>query len=115
MKIDQPTPALPVRDVRAAQEYYRDRLGFEIGWHHEEGRIGAVSHGRCAIFLRESDDETQPAIFWVFTEDVDDAHEELGRLGADIIEPVEDKPWGLRQFSVRDLSGNVFHFHHDLG
>ncbi|WP_299410837.1 hypothetical protein [uncultured Roseobacter sp.] len=51
MKIDQPTPELPVINVREAQEYYRDKLGFEIAWFNEEGRIGAVSHGKCAIFF----------------------------------------------------------------
>lgn len=114
MKISQPVPALPVRDVRAAQEYYRDRFGFRIEWHHEEGRIGGVSHGDCAIFFRETDEAIVPAIFWVFVEDVDAAHAELAGLGAEIVEPLEDKPWGLRQFSVQDLHGNRFHFHHDI-
>jgi hypothetical protein len=27
-----PTPELPVGDVERAQQYYRDALGFEIGW-----------------------------------------------------------------------------------
>jgi len=49
MKISQPTPELPVPDVRVAQEYYRDVLGFEIAWHNEDGKIGAVAYGDCAI------------------------------------------------------------------
>lgn len=113
MRISQPTPALPVRDVRVAQEYYRDKLGFEIKWHHQEGRIGGVSHGDCAIFFRESDEPLHPAIFWVFVEDVDGAHAELKALGANVVEPLEDKPWGLRQFTIHDLHDNRFHFFHD--
>jgi catechol 2,3-dioxygenase-like lactoylglutathione lyase family enzyme len=30
--IGQPVPELPVADVEKAQHYYRDVLGFEIGW-----------------------------------------------------------------------------------
>ena len=30
--INQPVPELPVADVERAQQYYRDTLGFEIGW-----------------------------------------------------------------------------------
>jgi catechol 2,3-dioxygenase-like lactoylglutathione lyase family enzyme len=30
--IDHPVPELPVADVERAQQYYRDTLGFEIGW-----------------------------------------------------------------------------------
>ena len=114
MKLSQPTPELPVPDVREAQEYYRDRLGFEIAWHNEEGRLGAVAHGECAIFFRECAGESQPSVFWVFSEDVDDAYSELSRLGADIIELPSDKPWGLRQFTVRDAYGNLFYFFHDI-
>ena len=42
MKMSQPTPELPVPNVREAQEYYRDKLGFEIAWYNEEGSIGAA-------------------------------------------------------------------------
>lgn len=114
MKMSQPAPELPVPNVREAQEYYRDRLGFEIAWHNEEGRIGAVAHGDCAIFFRESSDDIRPSVFWVFNEDVDQAHAELLGLGADVLGPPVDKPWGLRQFTVRDAFGNLFHFFHDI-
>lgn len=114
MDLDQPTPALPVRDVAVAQAYYRDHLGFEIGWHHAEGRIGAVSHRRCAIFLQETEGPIQPVTLWIFAADVVAAHRELTALGADIITPIDDTPWGLRQFTIRDLNGHILHFHHDL-
>ena len=115
MRLSQPTPELPVRDVRSAQEYFRDRLGFEIAWHHEAGRIGAVALGECAIFFRETDGDIHPATFWIFTEEVDSAFEDLSARGAEIVDPVEDKPWGMRQFTIRDLNGNLFHFHRNLG
>lgn len=112
MKISQPTPELPVPDVRAAQRYYRDRLGFDIAWYHEEGRIGAVSHGECAIFFREREVRTA-SVFWVFCDDVAATHADLARRGADILGPPETKPLGLRQFTVQDPYGNRFHFFHD--
>lgn len=115
MKIAPPTPELPVPDVKAAQNYYRDYFGFEINWFHEDGRIGAVSHGPCALFFRESKNDLHPATFWIFAEDVDAAYAELQKRGADIIQPIANMPWGLRQFSVRDLNGYIFHFHHDIG
>ncbi len=114
MKIAQPTPELPVRDVEEAQRYYRDRFGFEIAWHNREGRLGAVCHGDCAVFLRETDGAIHPATFWIFTEDVDAAYAEVSKRDADIVDPINNKPWGLRQFSVKDLNGNLFHFHCDL-
>ncbi len=114
MKIDQPTTELAVTDVVESQHYFRDRLGFQVEWHNEAGRLGAVSHGKCALFFRQTDGEIHPSVHWIFTLDIDAAYNELVERGADIVDPVEDKPWGLRQFTVRDLNGHIYHFHHDL-
>ncbi len=114
MRISAPAPELPVPDVQAAQAWYRDRLGFEIAWFNADGRIGAVSHGDCAIFFRETPDHLTPAVFWIFVDDVDAAYAELAARNAPIEAPPEDMPWGLRQFTLVDLHGNRFYLHHDL-
>lgn len=114
MKIAQPTPELPVPDVKAAQAYYRDRMGFEIAWYNEPGGIGAVSHGDCALFFRKTDGPIQSGTFWVFTEDIDEAYASLKQLGANMTEPIKNTAWGMRQFTVEDIYGNTFYFHHDL-
>ncbi len=114
VKIDQPTPELPVPDVEAAQAYYRDRLGFNVAWYNEDGQIGAVSHGDCALFFRKTDGPIAAGTFWVFCADVDAAHDELRERGAPITDPISDKPWGMRQFTVEDPNGHRFYFFHDL-
>jgi uncharacterized glyoxalase superfamily protein PhnB len=50
-------------------------------------------------------------VHWVYCTDVDQTCEELKTRFARIVDDIEDKPWGLRQFSVEDLDGNIFHFH----
>ena len=114
MNFGQPAPELPVVNVRAAQEYYRDHFGFEVAWHNVEGRIGAVSRNETVIFFRETEGEIQAQTFWVFAEDVDETYASLVNQGARIVDPITNKPWGLRQFTVADLYGHRFHFHHDL-
>ena len=111
--ICQPVPELPVADVECAQQHYRDALGFEIGWLSPDKGIGAVSRGKVAIFFRRSEPPFESAIHWVFAEDIDATYRELQSLGANVVEPLEKKPWGLRQFTVKDLDGNLFYFHHD--
>ncbi len=106
-----PVPELPVQDVVRAQEYYRDALGFEISWLHDD--IGAVSRDQVAIFFRKRERSFEPAVHWVFAPDIDAAYDELRARGARIVEPLETKPWGLRQFTVDDIDGNRFYFHHD--
>jgi predicted enzyme related to lactoylglutathione lyase len=111
--IGQPVPELPVSDVERAQRHYRDALGFEIGWLHEGGEIGAVSRGKVAIFFRRRTAPFEAGVHWVFADDIDATYDELQSSGAKIVEPLETKPWGLRQFTVEDLDGNRFYFHQD--
>ena len=111
--IAQPVPELPVADVELAQRYYRDVLGFEIGWLDPSREIGSVSRGNVAIFFRRRQDSFEPAIHWVFAADIDATYEELRSSGSRIVEPLEKKPWGLRQFTLDDLDGNRFYFHCD--
>ena len=113
MVLSPAVPELPVPDVAAAQAWYAERLGFEIGWHDEAGGIGAVSHGDCALFLRRSDAPARPATFWIFADDVAAAHRDMTARGADVLGPPERTPWGLVQFTVRDAWGNLFHVFHD--
>jgi uncharacterized glyoxalase superfamily protein PhnB len=138
-----PTPELPVEDVERAQQHYRDALGFEIGWLYRESEIppqqsntgiagdpgippqqsntgiaggaemGAVSRENVAIFFRRRSRPFEPAVHWIFAADIDATYEELRSRGARIVEPLEKKPWGLRQFTVEDIDGNRFYFHCD--
>lgn len=114
MELSPPVPELPVRDVAKAQAYYRDRLGFEVAWHNEEAGLGAVSLGPCAVFFRQHAGAIHPVTLWIFAPDVDGAYDALTARGAAIIDPIANKPWGLRQFSLRDLDGHIVHIHHDL-
>ena len=111
--IGQLVPELPVVDVERAQQYDRDTLGFEIAWLYEDKEIGAANRGNVAIFFRQRKPPFEPAIHWVFAEDIDATYQELKSSNANIVDPLELKPWGLRQFTVQDLDGNIFYFHHD--
>jgi uncharacterized glyoxalase superfamily protein PhnB len=112
-KLARPTPELPVEDVERAQQYYRDALGFEIGWLIEGGEMGAVSRDNMAIFFRKRQRPFEPAVHWIFAAEIDAAYAEMRERAARITEPLEKKPWGLRQFTVEDLDGNRFYFHCD--
>ena len=111
--IGKPVPELPVADVERAQLHYRDVLGFEIGWLYPGKEIGSVSRSDIGpIFFRKRNSPFEPAVHWIFAEDIDAAYQELKAFGANIAEPLEKKPWGLRQFTVKDLDGNLFYIHH---
>jgi uncharacterized glyoxalase superfamily protein PhnB len=108
-----PVPELPVADVERAQAHYRDIFGFQIAWLYPGKEIGAVHRDNTAIFFRKRVAPFEPAVLWVHTPEIDSAYEEMKACGANIVEPLETKPWGLRQFTVEDLDRNRFYFHCD--
>ncbi len=112
MKFNQLVPELPVSDVEKAQEYYRDHLGCSIEWLYPSKEIGAVSQGDTPIFFRKRLPPFEPVVHWIYCDDLDETYAEIKKFGANIVEDIEDKEWGLRQFSVHDLDGNIFYFHH---
>jgi catechol 2,3-dioxygenase-like lactoylglutathione lyase family enzyme len=112
-KLAQPVPQLPVADVEKAQAYYRDVLGFEVGWIDADKSIGAVVRDDIAIFLAKQD-QLSPNTHWIFAIDINASYQEMKLRKANITEDIEDKPWRMRQFTVADADGNRFIFHHDL-
>ena len=83
-QIGHPVAELPVVDVERAQRYYRDTLGFEIGWLYPDKSIGAVIRDQATIFFRRRELPFHPAIHWVFAPDIDATYAELKSLGANI-------------------------------
>ena len=98
-------PNLPVRDVRASQEWYRDVLGLGVNWIWEDS-FGSVGRDHVELFLYESDDP-RPMISSVFVDDVENVLDHARSRGADIASELELKPWGVREFSVRDPDGHL--------
>lgn len=104
-------PELPVADVERAQRHYRDAMSFDIQWLDPTKEIGAVSRDNLAVFFRKTARPFQHAVNWVHTEDLDASYAELKSSGAIVLGAPKIEPWGLRQFAVQDLDGNLFYFH----
>jgi catechol 2,3-dioxygenase-like lactoylglutathione lyase family enzyme len=104
------TPQLPVRDVAASQAWYRDVLGLEVGF--ARGDFGSVHDGVLELYLARSSGPAQPAWICVRVEDADGLAAIYRERGAAIVEPVATKPWGVREFTLRDPDGHHFRIGH---
>lgn len=104
-------PELPVPNLRESLEYYQQKLGFEVATVMPDGSYAIVERDEVAIHLFEDAAHTHsPAGLHIFTDRLDDLHDELVDRGARISQPITRRPWGNRDFRVGDQSGNEIKF-----
>lgn len=115
-KLTRIAPELPVSNLREAVEYYERQLGFQIAMEMPGGDYAIVERDGIAIHLFEDDAGSHsPGGVHIFTADLDELHAELLQRGARMSQGIERKPWGNRDFRVKDTSGNEIKFTEPLG
>jgi catechol 2,3-dioxygenase-like lactoylglutathione lyase family enzyme len=110
------TPTLPVADMDEAVAFYR-AAGFEVGA-YEGGGFAFVTHDDESVFdldlIDDLDCSTNPAGCYLIAADLHTWHTRLTDLGATVT-AVEDMPWGMREFTLTDPSGNHLRFGTSIG
>lgn len=124
-QIEQTAACLLVRDVRAAAQYYADKLGFVAPqlWGEDEVTFAIPQRDHQAIMLARANADAPlhanstdfgmfSAYFWV--KDVDELYEEFAANGAEVTEKPTDRAYGIREIYVRDLDGHLICFGSDI-
>jgi catechol 2,3-dioxygenase-like lactoylglutathione lyase family enzyme len=118
--LDAARPVLFVRNVRAAAEFYRDRLGFRVDFLH--GRppfYGSVSRDDATLHLRfvhepvlAADTAREEGLIMAFIEarNVKELYAEYLASGVELAQKLTKQAWGGTDFIVRDLDGNTVAF-----
>jgi uncharacterized glyoxalase superfamily protein PhnB len=118
-------PALRYKDANAAVDWLQRAFGFEEKEvyrgddgivHHAELRLGTG----LVMFGQHKDDgwlggkapdalaSTQS--IYVVVADPDAHHDNAKAAGAEIVRPLTDEDYGSREYSARDLEGNLWSF-----
>ncbi|EEP74676.1 MerR family transcriptional regulator [Micromonospora sp. ATCC 39149] len=120
MTVDAPTdlttwlhlmPKLPVTDMDRSVAYYQEALGLHLAWRTADGNLAALASGEIEMLLLAawaSDSPPPPQSAYVYVEDPDALCAEYQQAGADIADPVASRPYGMRDFVVRDPDGHRF-------
>ena len=110
-KLTRIAPELPSTNLDAAIDYYEQKLGFDLAARFPGNEYAIVERDGVAIHLFNGG-ATKPSTVGVhiFTPDLDQLFAEFQTAGAIITQPVERKPWGNRDFRVRDEFGNELKF-----
>jgi uncharacterized glyoxalase superfamily protein PhnB len=98
---------LHVKDMPAALAYYRDKLGFTVTFTWEEPpRYVCLHLGDAAIHLNSYTPPAAPSHVSIFCKGVDALYAQLVARGTKITEPIQDEPYGMRDFVVTDPDGH---------
>lgn len=102
------TPILPVLDMPTSVEFY-EKAGFEVR-RYEGGDYAFVTYDDESVFDLDVaepalDTGTNKAGCYLITGEADQWRQRLARLGVPVT-TLEDKPWGMREFTLTDPSGN---------
>ena len=111
-------PQLLVDDLDRAIAYYLDRLGFSLDFKYDSFYAGVRRDG-FAIHLKEAAKLAADRAHRKQNEHLDafidvlgigDLFDELQKRGADVIRPLEERPWACRDFYVADPDGYILCF-----
>lgn len=106
---------LSVSDVTAAVEYYTTKLGFRLAFTDgEPPTFAGVNLGDVQIFLQHGVPSPEGCTVYFVVGDADELYEFHRAGGVTIAEPPDDRPYGLRDYAVRDLYGYHLVFGHHL-
>jgi len=103
---------LAVRDLEISTRYYIDVLGFRKdpidaeGWSFLTRDAFHVVLGECANERPASELGDHSYFVYWNVEGVDDLYQELATKGALVSSPPTNKPWGLREFTLRTPDGH---------
>ena len=108
------TTVFTVRDIPASLAYYRDKLGFDVAFEYGTPTFYAgVCSGRVTLHLiSASRTPRQPGhgAVAIDVDDVDALHADLVKRGAKVLKAPANYDYGLRDFDVADLDGNMLFF-----
>ena len=110
-KIIHTRHVLAVKDLAIETDYYLNKLGFERdftapGWEFLSFGDFKVMLGECPDEMTAEETGNHSWYVHALVENVDEIYEEFIERGAQILSKMENKPWGIREFSVLTPDGH---------
>jgi uncharacterized glyoxalase superfamily protein PhnB len=106
-----------VNDVDISIEYYVNVLGFKLEFRYRD--LAGIEHGPVTIYLsgpkQDQKKKTGEGSIYIFCDEVDEYYKDILRKGAVLDVPIEDRPYNMRDFAIKDLDGNAITFGKSVG
>lgn len=110
---------LAVQNLATSVDYYTGVLGMVIdftapGWAFLSRRSFRLMLGECTDAMPAHETGDHSYFVYVTVEGIDEFYGELVGNDATLIQPLADKPWGMREFGVRTPDGHRIMFGQEL-
>lgn len=106
---------LLTNDLDAAVNFYTNKLGFWLAFKWgEPPSMAGVNLGQVQLFLEYGEPSPKGCYLYFVINDADAFQEFHRNNGVEIVQPIADRDYGLRDYSIRDLHGYVLSFGHRL-
>jgi catechol 2,3-dioxygenase-like lactoylglutathione lyase family enzyme len=103
----QGAPVIMVPDVPATAAFYRTTLGFRSDPEADTPEYSVVWRDNAAVHLAKSAHAPTGVRIFFWVRDVNALYDEVVRQGVAIDVPIGTRPYGVRDFSIRDPNGVV--------
>ncbi|HEX6094693.1 MAG TPA: VOC family protein [Thermoanaerobaculia bacterium] len=115
IECEQHHPGLTVADIPAAVDFYTTKLGFQLDFTWGEPATFAGVHlDKVQIFLQQGKPAPGGTSVYFKVGDADELFAFHQRNGVEIAEPIDDRDYGIRDYSVRDSDGYYLTFGHHI-
>jgi len=100
-------PVLYVRHTPRSLAYYGDKLGFTVTftWRGPPHYI-CLRLGQAVIHLHSFVPPARTSHVCIFCKGVDALYAHLTARGANMVQPIDDRPYGMRDFALTDPDGH---------
>ena len=112
---EQLHPSILADDIPAAVDFYVRQLGFRQSFlFGDPPTMAGVNLGDVQVFLEKGTPDPKGSAVYFVVGDADEIFEFHRANGVTIVESPKDQPYGIRDYSIRDLNGYYLAFGHRL-
>ncbi len=106
-------PGFFVKDIKEAVDFYSDKLGFrlEFMW-GDPPRFAALSMDKVSIHLMTQTNQPAAGMAYFPVDDAEALYAFHVAQQVNIVEPIEDRNYDMRDYLIRDPYGNHLSFGH---
>jgi uncharacterized glyoxalase superfamily protein PhnB len=118
-------PTVRVPDMREALGFYQEELEFELDRGSPDQVNNSLTRGEARLMLEVPSDLFSPGYneairqrlggrsavtLYIEAPDLEEFYERLLARGVTVVDPIAERPWGQREFTVEDHVGTWFTF-----